>query len=140
MTKISRFKLSSEQIHQLNQRMISAVASLREKKALNLFFDDLLTMTEKIMLGKRLLIALLLERGYSYGAVSVLMKVSQGTIHAVSTRLQKGGTGFRLAIKNLEKEEKIEHTLEKVFVSFGKLAKPLTSKTSAGYYQRKQHN
>lgn len=138
MTRVSRFKLSSEQINQLSQKLIFAISSLRNKEALFLFFDDLLTRTEKIMLGKRLLVAILLEKGYSYGDISSVVKVSQATISGVSERLQRSGKGFRLAIANLDKKEKVEKWIEPVLDFLSGMAKPLTSKTSSGYWRRKQ--
>lgn len=140
MTKVSRFKLSSEQINQLSKRIAIAVSSLRDRDMVMMFFDDLLTSTEKIMLGKRILIALLLEKGKPYGEIGSVVKVSQTTIAAVSERLQRGGTGLRRAIQYLEKEEKIERMLEKIFSPIRFFVSPLTSKTSTGYYKlRKRH-
>lgn len=137
MTRVSRFKLSSEQINQLSHKLISAIYSLQNKEAIFLFFDDLFTRTEKIMFGKRLLIAILLEKGYSYENICSVVKVSQATIHSVSNRLQGSGKGFRLAIARLEKKERIEKWIEPILVLLSGIMKPLTSKSSTGYFKRK---
>lgn len=114
MPHLSRYKLSSEQINHLAERIVSAALYIRDRKGLMLFFDDLLTTTEKAMLGKRMLIVMFLERGYSYAEISNTLKVSEATIGTMSERLQKGGEGFRLVLKKLEKEEEIEKILQKV--------------------------
>jgi TrpR-related protein YerC/YecD len=137
MTRVSRFKLSSEQVDQLSHRLIGAISSLQNKEALFLFFDDLLTRTEKIMLGKRLLIAILLEKGYSYNDISSIVKVSQVTISRMSEQLQRSGKGFRLAIAHLDKKEKVEKWMEPVLNFVSGMAKPLTSKSSTEYWKQK---
>ena len=133
MPRISRFRLSADHIDQLSQKLVSAISSLRDTEALLMFFDDLLTRTEKIMLGKRLLIAILLEKGYSYGKICSIVKVSQATISGISERLGRSGRGLRLAIANLDKKEKTEKWMEPVLNFLSGMAKPLTSKTSIGY-------
>lgn len=114
MPHLSRYKLSSKQINHLAERIVSAALYIRDRKGLMLFFDDLLTTTEKAMLGKRMLIAVFLEHGYSYAEISNILKVSAATIGTISERLQKGGDGFRLALRKLEREEAIEKMLQRV--------------------------
>lgn len=124
MPHLSRYKLSPKHIDELAQKIVSAARTGRSQRETALFFDDLLTQTEKAMLGKRILIAMFLERGYTYAAISNILKVSETTIGAVSERLQKGGDGFRRAIEGLEQEEKIEKILirvEKMFANIPRI-------------------
>ncbi|MBI2054491.1 MAG: helix-turn-helix domain-containing protein [Candidatus Sungbacteria bacterium] len=114
MTRISRYPLTSRQIEELSQRIIDTVTLMRSKEELALFFNDLLTRTEKIMLGKRLLIAFFLQRGYSYAEISRWLKVSQTTISSIKENLERDGRGFRVAMKKLEKEIKIERIFERI--------------------------
>ena len=76
MPKVSKHTLSPEKIKTLAERLAKTVLLLRDEKSLQSFFNDLLTPSEKIMLGKRLLIALFLERGHSYLDISRMLKVS----------------------------------------------------------------
>lgn len=112
MPHLSRYKLSTGQIEHLAERIVGVVLRIRDRKGLLEFFDDLLTTTEKAMLGKRMLIAFFLEHGHSYAEISNVLKVSETTIGMISERLQHGGRGFRLAIQKLEREEEFEKIIQ----------------------------
>ncbi|MBI2054669.1 MAG: hypothetical protein HYT39_01065 [Candidatus Sungbacteria bacterium] len=121
MSHVSRFKLSFSDIEQLGQRIVRASFLLKNKGELQLFFDDLLTSTEKAMLGRRLLIAMFLEKGFSYGEIRRALRVGENTISAISERLRRSGEGFRVALKKLEREEKIDHLLESLKKAWNRL-------------------
>ena len=121
MPHISKYKLSKDQIDQLSQHIINASFLIRDRSDLNLFFGDLLTTTEKIMLGKRLLIAMMIERGRAYMDIRRMLGVSDPTIAIISEQLKKDGRGFRSAIKQLRRKEKIDAILER----FGKALEAL---------------
>jgi uncharacterized protein YerC len=78
-----------------------SLGSLPKQKIVNLF-EDLLTPTEKIILGKRLTIALLLIRKYKYRDIRKTLKVSTATIRSVAKWLGISGRGFREALAFLE--------------------------------------
>ena len=128
MPKVSKHTLSPEKIKTLAERLAKTVLLLRDEKSLQSFFNDLLTPSEKIMLGKRLLIALFLERGHSYLDISRMLKVSEATIGGVNERLQNGGNGFRIAFKRLGRVEKPEELVE----CFGSALERMPSKASSG--------
>ena len=118
MPRLSRYKLSSQHIDELGGRIVDAALLVRDREGLTLFFNDLLTFTEKAMLGKRMLIALFLESGYSYAEISRWLKVGYTTINSISDRLHSDGRGFRLVIKKLEREKKVKeiiHNIERIF-------------------------
>ena len=104
MPHVSRFRFPKSEVDRLSQKVVDAALVIRSKKELAEFFDDLLTSTEKVMLGKRLLIVMFLERGYTYREISRALKVGETTIAAVSEKLQQRGDGFRVAVKNLERQ------------------------------------
>ncbi|MBI2096976.1 MAG: hypothetical protein HYT40_02365 [Candidatus Sungbacteria bacterium] len=113
MPHVSKYKLSGSQVNQLSQRIVEATFSIKNKKNLQLFFDDLLSTTEKIMLGKRLLIALMIESGHSYFDIRKTAGVTDATIASISERLKSSGRGLRLAIKRLQRQENIEALLQR---------------------------
>lgn len=112
MPHISRYKLTENQIEDLSRRMVHAASLAKNHTDLNLFFDDLLTRTEKVMLGKRFLIAFMLERDYSYFDIRRFLKVSDPTIATMSERLKRRGHGFRVVLKKLEQQEKLDSILK----------------------------
>lgn len=68
------------------------------------FFLDLLTYTEKVVLAKRLAIAMLLIQGLGYGEIKELLKVSDPTVTRVRNQL-RSGEGFRRIAKRLSRQE-----------------------------------
>jgi len=131
----SRYRLTADQIDQLSQRLVAAVSLIRERNHLAQFFNDLLTATEQVMLGKRLLIALFLEKGRSYAEISRVLSVGEQTIAAVSERLERDGRGFRLVLQKLEKEDKFEKLFAEVTKGFADFAKKLPRKAGPGRWR-----
>ncbi len=68
--------------------------------------DDLLSPTEKIMLGKRMAIAYLLDKGYDQRRIHSILHVSVTTVNSVNFWLKQKGNGYRRALKYIGKEEK----------------------------------
>lgn len=105
MAQVSRRNLSKpleDQMHTLFRR---ALADLRNEQDIADFLDDLLTPTEKIMLGKRLAIAVLLDQGYDQRTIRSIMKVSVTTVNAVNYWLKNKGKGYRKVIEKIKKEQ-----------------------------------
>lgn len=114
MPKLSRRSRSDHTIQRLSEEVVDAAAQMKNKDELASFFNGLLTRTEKAMLGKRVLIALLLRKGYSYAHIEDWLEVSQTTIAGVSERLHQDGGIFELAMKRLERSRRIEEIVKRV--------------------------
>ena len=71
---------------------------------MQLFLQDILSPTEKIMIAKRLAIASLLSKNYDYEAIKNLLKVSQGTIAKVALTL-KFNKGYKIVIDKIQRSE-----------------------------------
>ena len=87
-----------------------AIQKLKNPKDIRNFVDDLLTPTEKIMLSKRLAIAVLLEKGLDYRQISGIMKVSFATITSIVRQRSLGGLGYKKVVGEILKEEKSEES------------------------------
>jgi len=103
MPQVSRRKLDKEVKQKIYESFYKALGLLGENDA-KYFVNDLLTPTEKIMIPKRLAIAILLSQEWSYNAIRETLKVTQTTISSVSKVLTFSG-GLRLAIEKLSKNE-----------------------------------
>ena len=105
MTQVSRFplpKILEEQMFVLFHR---ALADLRTEKDVSKFLEDLLTPSERIMLGKRLAIAVLLDKGYDQRTIHTIMKVSVSTVSSVNYWLKHQGSGYRIVLSKLKNQE-----------------------------------
>lgn len=131
MPHISPFRFPKEDVNRLSGKIVEAALLIRNKKELTAFFDDLLTSTEKVMLGKRLLIAMFLEHDYTYQEIRRVLKVGETTIAAISEKLQQKGDGFHIAVKKLQRQEKIEA----IFDAFERLMKSIPPKIGPGRWR-----
>lgn len=106
MTKVSRFKLDSENLSFIFNNFWSAVALLDDKKQIRDFFKSLLTHTEMQMLSKRIQIARMLLDGNSYEEIKRKVKVTDSTIARMNNLLAMENNGLEIAVKKLKKIEK----------------------------------
>ena len=114
MPPVSRYRLSAAQVEKLSQRLVTAALLTRDRAGLTSFFDSVLTATEKVMLGKRLLIALLLHQGLSYAEISRTLGVGETTIAGVGNRWQRENKHVQSILDQLNKEEKMRETLSDI--------------------------
>lgn len=132
MTQISRYPLDKTIEHDMFVVFNQALARLHSESDISDFLSDLLSPTEKIMLGKRLAIALLLEKGYDQRTIHKMLKVSTTTVNSVNFSLKQKGKGYSTVINMLRKEEQFIHLLESI-------DKTLEELLSAKAWHRKIH-
>jgi uncharacterized protein YerC len=84
--------------------LYTAAASVKGRDAVKQFLKDLLTHSERIMLGRRIWIARLLMQGVPYEVIAQKLRVGMGTIHRVDRWLHDQFPGFEKAIHGLEEE------------------------------------
>ena len=114
MPQISRKPLSKNKLDKIFEIFFKSFASLKNPSDIQKLLSDLLGPVERTMLAKRLAIALLLHKGYSYEAIKGTLHVSQETIARVNISLNYGGNGYQLVIKKILREEKLNEIFEKV--------------------------
>lgn len=102
MPQISRKPLSKELMNRINELLWEAFAKLRGKEDAATFIQDIFTTTEKVMIAKRLAIALLLARGWDQEAISSYLKVSTGTVQTIKRNLNSQSQGYRKVINQIE--------------------------------------
>ncbi len=84
--------------------LYTAAGSLKGRAAMKLFLRDLLTESERIMLGRRILIARLLLLGTSRRDIGRRLGVGLDTVHRVEGWLRDQFPGYENAVRGLEKE------------------------------------
>ncbi|MBI2074656.1 MAG: hypothetical protein HYT83_02325 [Candidatus Levybacteria bacterium] len=109
MTKVSKRILNKTLENYIFELFIQTIANLKDKNEIQNFIKDLLSPPEQIMLVKRLAIAILLQKGYTYTQIDNTLKVSRTTIMNVSYWLKHGNSGYNKAVEkvmqNVRKEE-----------------------------------
>lgn len=102
--KIRAKELSDQERIEILDTLYTAAASVKGRDAVKLFLRDLLTESERIMLGRRILIARSLIAGDSHRTIEDRMGVGRDTIWRVQRWLLDKMPGYEQAIAELEKE------------------------------------
>ncbi len=106
MTKVSKYLMAKEVQSRMFEVFWKTIADLQTSSAVEEFFNELLSPTEKIMLAKRLAISILLIKKYSYEEIIDILKVSPSTIGIIARWLKSEGKAFQKAIAKLLAQEK----------------------------------
>lgn len=121
MTKISRKRLESQVEKRIYEIFSETIVSLDNPQKVEEFFNELISPTEKLMLAKRLAIAILLEKGYTYEDIISVLKVSRTTIQSVSLWYKFRGIGYKKAvdkyINRIKKQDFIDN-IEELLLKF----------------------
>ena len=112
MAQVSKRKLTPKTEVRLFKIFWETISELKGPINVEEFFTDLLTPTERIMLAKRLAIAVMLLKGYGYESIENSLKVTSGTISSVALWLKHSGSGYRKMVEKLAKKEKFQELLD----------------------------
>lgn len=96
--------LSKEETIATLDALYTAASAIKGRDAMKLFLRDLLTSSERIMLGRRIIIARMLIADVSYNEIGERMRVGRATIGRVQRWLHDKFPGFENAIKEMERE------------------------------------
>ena len=112
------------------------IAHLRTSEEVEGFLHDFLSPVERIMLAKRLSIAVLLNKGYRYETIAGILRVTPPTIATVSLLLKYSGGGYKKAVEKIARNEKMNEFWEKVEDVVAKIPH---AKGSDWKYQRREY-
>lgn len=102
--KFKQADLTKEQFIEALDSLYTAAGAVKGRAAMKLFLRDLLTSSERIMLGRRVVIARRLLAGDSTRAIQSDLRVGPGTIQHVKKWLEDQMPGYEDAVRALEKE------------------------------------
>lgn len=102
--KVRAQNLSDKHRIEVLDMLYTAAGAVRGRAAMKLFLRDLLTESERIMLGRRIIIARMLIAGETQRAIEDQLKVGRDTVWRVQRWLDDQFPGFESAIAELEKE------------------------------------
>lgn len=133
MTQVSRRYLPPKVSGQIFDMFLSTLTSLSSPSSVNNFIEDLLSPTEQIMLGKRLAIAYMLQKGYTQRDIVETLKVGLATVNKISLRMKTKGNGYTMVITNMLKIQKVSDFFDKVEEKLDHLLPPKGANWSAHY-------
>jgi len=114
MPQISKRPLSRIIYERIFKIFIEVIVDIKDKKESEDFLKDFLTPTERIMLAKRLTIAILLSKNYDYDTIHKVLHVSNTTISSVNNYIKFSGEGYRKVIDKFLKKEAIKDLLSSI--------------------------
>jgi len=105
MGRISKKIINQALQRQLEDQLSFIVSSLTDKNEIDTFLNEFLTKEEKIMLGKRLILCMLLEKGWTSSQIHVALSMSYETIRWYKTLFESKPEIFKETIRRLIKRE-----------------------------------
>lgn len=101
MAQVSRRFVRPPVQEKMRRLLIECVRACQNEEQAADFLNGLLTDTEKIMLAKRISIALMILKQCSYSEIGDTLKVSAQTIWSVHRWLDRGGSLYRALLEEL---------------------------------------
>lgn len=139
MAQVSRRRLNERVETKVFELFSYTIARLTTPSSVVDFFDDFLTPTERIMLAKRLSVALMLIKGYDYRTIQSVLKVSLPTVASVSVWIKYRGKGYQKVLENVVKEEKFVAIIGKIDEIIGNIIQVVPPKgANWSLWKRKQ--
>ncbi|PIP74446.1 MAG: hypothetical protein CO135_02705 [Candidatus Levybacteria bacterium CG_4_9_14_3_um_filter_35_16] len=114
MAKISKRIINKHLEGHIFEVFIKTLAQTSNPDEVKNLIEDLLSPTEKVMLVKRLAIAVLLSKGYTYSQIDSSLKVSRPTIMTVSYWLKNGRSGYRKAVEKILNNQKKQTLIDDI--------------------------
>lgn len=111
--KVKYNELTEEEKKKYLGEFYSMMAILKTRDQVKRFLKDLLTLSETVMISRRIQIAKMLLEGYTQEEVRKKLKVGLNNISQVEKWLNNGFGGYKEAIKEYKKKYKEKSDFEK---------------------------
>lgn len=111
--KVRYHELSENEKKKYLGDFYSMIALLKTRDEVKNFFKDLLTLSEVVMISRRIQIAIMLLEGKTYEEIRLKLKVGVATICQVEKWLNNGFGGYRKTIAQYKKEHKDKSDFDK---------------------------
>lgn len=114
MGRVSKRKINKDLERDLEEQLSFIVISLTNKEEVNIFLDEFLTGEEKLMLGKRLILYMLLYKGLTNTQINNALSISHETTRWYREIFEKKPETFKKTLERLIKREKSQELWKKI--------------------------
>lgn len=114
MGRVSRRSMNKGLQTELEEQLTFIISSLTNKDEVGLFLNEFLTKEEKIMLGKRLILYMLLLKGLTSKQIHASLAMSFDTIRWYKEMFDTKPDVFRKIVEKMLKRERNKELLEKI--------------------------
>lgn len=136
MTQVSKYPISQDVERRIFEIFFKTIVNLKNTEDVSSFLEDFLTPTEKMMLAKRLAVAVMLAKGYDYREIRKTLRVSFHMVANVNLWLKYKGKVYQKVIERILREEKIEEFWQKIDDVLSNLVPPKGQNWS--YWRKKR--
>lgn len=121
---VSRRRLDKQLELYIFELFVKTIIDLKTEIDVTNFLQDIFSPTERVMLTKRLGIAILLTKGYTYEQIDQVLKVSSPTINHVAYWLKHGNSGYQKVVNRIVGTQKAEAFWDSLEELLLKLSRP----------------
>lgn len=114
MAQVSRRFLRPDVWDRIFNLFLETLVNIKDKNKLHSFFAEFLSPTERIMLSKRLAIAVLLAKDHDYASIRKILHVTPGTIAKVNFYLKYESKGLQPIINDIFKRQTTQIIWEEI--------------------------
>ena len=114
MSQVSKYPIHKSVEKRVFEIFKSTISTLKDAQDIDDFLEDFLSPIEKIMLAKRLAIAVLLAKNYTYPSISEILRVTPSTIATVSLSLKYSGKGYKRMVQKILSDERKDQFWQKI--------------------------
>lgn len=118
MPRASRKPINGKLDQELRENFSTLISSLKTSQEIQQFFNDFITHEEQVMLSKRLMLHLMLAKGYSGSQIQAVLGINKDTIRVHKLLWEHGGAVYREIIGKISKKQEAKlfwEKLEKIF-------------------------
>lgn len=121
MPRASKKPLSRDIVEEITKHFSYLLSYLQQEREINVFLDEFLTKEETLMLVKRLVLLMMIKRGYAPSNIKSSLKVSYETIRSHTNLLIGKSTTFHSLLEKLITKDQSQEFWKKL----DRLFKPL---------------
>ncbi|MBI2442315.1 MAG: hypothetical protein HYV40_00210 [Candidatus Levybacteria bacterium] len=129
MGRVSKRKINVELQKELDEQLNTLIVSFSGKDEIHQFLGEFLTQEERTMLGKRLVLYMMLQKGFRSSEIQNSLSISLETVRSHKYLLENKRAPFIRKIQKLIKLEKNRQFWKKIEKAFEPLDLALRSKT-----------
>lgn len=124
MSQVSKYQLSNKVYAKIFTLFPQFLYRMTTRGKQSELIDAFFTRTEKIVIAKRVAIAFLLVKGYTYDKIVGKIKVSHGTVAKIADSLKANDKSLIKELDNIAKEDAFIEFLNAVGYQVAKLLPP----------------
>jgi len=114
MPRISRYKLGKEELQSIQNHFSYLISSFTNSQEIENFFDGFLTPEEKLMLSKRLVLFMMIKRGYPPSVIQPSLHISYESVRTYTNLFSHKNELFQKTLDRLIKRDKTQEFWKKI--------------------------